>query len=283
MNVDVGNKSASNGPSEEPTAFQDGQQHLEETWAEPLIDRWLQGSATDVGQHSVMILSESPGTRACLAAKLHDTFRDHYMSQETWSKRLEDLGAPETAEILKELLPNTKQARSGDSGEILATEVAEEKLHYQVPIRRLRWKDGREAALRGDDIVGVARDSQGRLRFLKGESKSRVALSPSTINDASKALDGDMGRPTRHAVLFIATRLRELGKNDLATELEKALLGSFSGHDIEHLLFVVTGNNPKNILEKHVAEVTAEQPKRHAVGVWIPDHGQFIAQFFDGF
>ena len=204
--------------------MQDGQQHLEETCAEPLIDRWLQGSATDVGQHSVMILSEGLGTRVCLAAELHDTFRDHYMSQETWSKRLEDLGAPETAEILKELLPNTKQARSGDAGEILATEVAEEKLHYQVPIRRLRWKDGRETALRGDDIVGVARDSQGRLRFLKGESKSRVALSPSTINDASKALDGDMGRPTRHAVLFIATRLRELGKDDFATELEKALL-----------------------------------------------------------
>ena len=83
MKVDVGNKSASNGQSEEPTALQDGQQHLEETCAEPLIDRWLQGSATDVGQHSVMILSEGPGTRVCLAAELHDTFRDHYMSQET--------------------------------------------------------------------------------------------------------------------------------------------------------------------------------------------------------
>ena len=214
--------------------------------------------------------------------ELQETFRDHYMSPEMWSKRIEDLGAPETSEILKELLPKTKQARSGDTGEILATEIAEKRLRYEVPIRRLRWKDGRNAALRGHDIVGVSRDSKGSIRFLKGESKSRVVLSPSTINDAGKALDGDMGRPGPHAVLFIASRLRELGKDDLATELEKALLQGFSSHDIEHLLFVVSGNNPESILANHVAEVESEQPKRHAVGVWFPDHGQFIAQLFDG-
>jgi hypothetical protein len=255
---------------------------LGETCEEPLIARWLQGNTTDVGQHSMMILSECPGSRSCLAVELQETFRDHYMSPEMWSKRIEDLGAPETSEILKELLPKTKQARSGDTGEILATEIAEKRLRYEVPIRRLRWKDGRNAALRGHDIVGVSRDSKGSIRFLKGESKSRVVLSPSTINDAGKALDGDMGRPSRHAVLFIASRLRELGKDDLATELEKALLQGFSGHDIEHLLFVVSGNNPESILANHVAEVESEQPKRHAVGVWFPDHGQFIAQLFDG-
>ena len=259
-----------------------GQAPLGETCEEPLIARWLEGNATHVGQHSVMILSECPGSRACLAVELHETFRDHYMSQEMFSKRVADLGAPETSEILRELLPTKKQSRSGDAGEILATEIAEKKLQYEVPIRRLRWKDGREAALRGDDIVGVARDCEGKIRFLKGESKSRAALTPSTIKEAGQALDEDMGRPSRHAVLFIASRLRELGRDALATELEKALLQSFSGHDIEHLLFVISGNNPGNILAKHVAEIENQQPKRHAIGVRIPDHGQFIAQLFDG-
>ena len=259
-----------------------GQAPLVETCEEPLTARWLEGSANNVGPHSLMILSECPGLRACLAAELQETFRDHYMSREMFSKRVADLGAPETAEILKELLPTKKQSRSGDAGEILATEIAEEKLQYQVPIRRLRWKDGREAALRGDDIVGVSHDSAGRLRFLKGESKSRAALTPSTIKEASKALDGDLGRPSRHSVIFIANRLRELGRDALATELDKALLQSFSGHDIEHLLFVISGNNPGNILSKHVAEIENHQHKRHAIGVRIPDHGQFIAQLFDG-
>ena len=257
-----------------------GQPPVEATCEEPLIDRWLQEHATDMGQHEVIILLECPGTRACLAAELQDTFRDHYMSQEMWAKRIEALGAPETSELLKELLPNTKTSRSGDAGEILATEIVEQRLRYQVPIRRLRWKDGRNTALRGDDIVGIARDHDNKLRFLKGESKSRAALTSSTIKDASKALDGDMGRPTRHAVLFVANQLRGLGEDNLATELEKALLASFDGHDIEHLLFVFSGNNPATILSKHVAELEHQQPKRHAIGVHIPDHEQFIAELF---
>ena len=97
--------------------------------------------------------------------------------QRCGAKRLEDLGAPETAKMLKELLPKSKRARSGDTGEILATEVAEQELGYTVPIRRLRWKDGRDAALRGDDIVGVAHDSSGKVQFLKGESKNLSTIS----------------------------------------------------------------------------------------------------------
>ena len=247
------------------------------------MTRWLQGDDTDVGQHTFTILSECPGSRAFLAAELQDTFRDHYMSQETFSQRIADLGAIETSELLRELLPATKQSRSGDAGEILATEIVEDKLQYQVPIRRLRWKDGRDAALRGDDIVGVGTDPEGKIRFLKGESKSRATLTPSTIKDASDALDGNMGRPSPHTVLFVATRLREHGDHDLATKLEKALLQSFGGHDIEHLLFVMTGNNPTNLLSNHVAELGDQQLRRHAIGVRIPDHGPFIAKLFGSF
>ena len=95
-----------------------------------------------------------------------------------FSKRVADLGAPETSEILKELLPTTKKSRSGDAGEILATEIAEDKLHYQVPIRRLRWKDGREAALRGDDIVGVAHDSEGKNPILERRVQEQGCTNP---------------------------------------------------------------------------------------------------------
>ena len=139
-----------------------------------LLDRWLKGVKTRVGKHGLTVLSESRESRGTVSPELREIVRDHYMSPEMWSKRLEDLGAPETAKMLKELLPKSKRARSGDTGEILATEVAEQELGYTVPIRRLRWKDGRDAALRGDDIVGVAHDSSGKVQFLKGESKSRV-------------------------------------------------------------------------------------------------------------
>ena len=41
----------------------------------------------------------------------------------------------------------------------------------------MRFKDGREVALRGDDFIGVSYDEeQDRLRLLKGELKSRMTL-----------------------------------------------------------------------------------------------------------
>ncbi len=247
-----------------------------------LMTRWLRDSKTDVGQHSVMVLTENCGARAQVAEELNGTFRSHYMSPEAWSDRISQLGAPETAQLLQELLPKTKQSRSGDTGEILATQVAEEKLNYRVPIRRLRWKDGRDAALRGDDIVGVISLPGGQLRFLKGESKSRMRLGATAIRDASEALGREMGRPSRHAVLFVANRLRDLGEADLATALEKAVLRSFNSDEVEHMLFVVSGNYPKSLLATHLKGIEGDQPKRYAIGIWIPDHAQFIRHLYEG-
>ena len=248
-----------------------------------LINRWLAGETTAVGRHSVMLLSENPGARANVNEKLHDTFRQHYMSDELWIQRIEDLGGPETAAMLRELLPREKRGRSGDTGEILATEIAENALHYNVPIRRLRWKDGREQSLRGDDIVGVSRETDSRLRFLKGEAKSRAAISASVIDEADQALDRDEGRPGRHSVIFVASRLREAGETELARDIELALTQSFTGHDVKHLLFVLSGNNPESLLRKHVSNVDTERHETFAVGVWIPDHPDFIEQIYSGF
>jgi hypothetical protein len=63
---------------------------------------------------------------------------------------------------------------SGELGEILATELVEEMMDYEVPVRRLRYKDGREMALRGDDFIGIRVNAAGNLHLLKGESKSRA-------------------------------------------------------------------------------------------------------------
>jgi hypothetical protein len=53
------------------------------------------------------------------------------------------LGYNAAATILRERLPRSKTVRSGDLGEILASEFVEERLGFNVPIRRMRYKDGR--------------------------------------------------------------------------------------------------------------------------------------------
>lgn len=213
--------------------------------------------------------------------EIRSLVRSHYVDPSVTAKRMADLGAPKTAEILREHLPTTKRSRSGDLGEVLAIEVAEHTLNFNVPIRRLRWKDGRDMALRGDDIIGIRYDAMGKLEFLKGESKSREALTASVLDEAGLALERNRGRPTRHSVIFVADRLRELGNDLLATELEEAALDSFSGRPVEHLLFALTGGSPRNLLNAHLT-ACAKKRRRHAVGVRIADHAAFIDSLFGG-
>lgn len=247
------------------------------------FSKWLQCTQLAVGRHSLRVLTERQGSRDLILDDLREVIRGHYGDPKTTAKRLDSLGASKTAALMREHIPTRKKARSGDLGEVLATELAEQELKYDVPIRRLRWKDGREMALRGDDIIGVARNSKGQLLLLKGESKSRVTLSTAVLAEAGGALDRDRGRPTRHSVLFVADRLREIGVDDLAEELEEAVLASFRGIPIEHMLFVLTGGTPRNLLEGHLKGASSKKRIRHAVGVRIKDHAYFIELLFEGF
>jgi hypothetical protein len=243
------------------------------------FDRWLSIRKANLGKHVLVICKEINYSCENIFDELQDVLRSPYVSPEITAMRLAELGAPKTSELLKEHLPTTKTARSGDLGEILATEFTEHKLGFSVPVRRLRWKDGRNMALRGDDIVAINRDPEGRLKFLKGESKSRAKLTSSTIKDAAATLDRDSGHPTRHSVLFVAERLRDKGEYRLAKDLETAILQSFRDSPVEHLLFTVSGNNPEIHLLNHLKECKNSR-RRHAVGFCIVKHGKFIERLF---
>jgi hypothetical protein len=244
-----------------------------------LFDRWMTSRTLSVGRHNLSLFLERDGARDSIMKELREIVRSHYVAPEITAKRLAELGAPETAAIFKEHLPVSKQARSGDLGEIFATELAERELLFRVPIRRLRWKDGRNMALRGDDIFAVVNDSKIRLRFLKGESKSRSALRATVVTEAAEALDRNRGRPTRHSVLFVADRLREQGQDQMAKELENAVLQGFRRHSVEHLLFTLSGNSPDDHLESHLASCKKRR-RRHAIGVRIRDHSKFIKRLY---
>lgn len=245
-----------------------------------IFDHWLTEQVSAVGNHALRQLSEIAERRDEVIDELREICRSHYVAPAITAKRLAELGAPQTAELLKEQLPRSKTSRSGDLGEIFATELTERRLGFRVPVRRLRWKDGREMALRGDDIIAVTRSPDGRLSLMKGESKSRASLTAAVVAEAATALDRDRGRPTRHSVLFVAARLREQNKDDLAKELEEAVLQSFRGISIQHLLFTLSGNKSDTQLLNHLTTISDELRQRHAMGVRIKDHGDFIELLF---
>lgn len=146
---------------------------------------------------------------------LAETVRSHYGRLERIADDVERLGYKVAASILSEAMPQTPKRRSGDLGEILATELVEEEIGLRVPVRRLRYKDGRNIAMRGDDFIGAGYYGAGeKLWLLKGEAKSNKVLGKATVTSARKVLNRDNGRCTPDSLLFIANRLLESNDTD---------------------------------------------------------------------
>jgi hypothetical protein len=179
------------------------------------------------------------------------------------------------------MLPQSKRARSGHLGEILATETVPACLSsFKIPIKRLRWTDGRESALRGEDLIGIARESHV-VRFLKGESKSRRTLTPSVVAEAREALNANDGRPSQHAFGFIMNRLFELGQEELALIFEEyMLLKSIPVQQLVHLTFTLSGNDACDALKADLGGCGGGI-EQHAIAIRIQDHQEFIASVYN--
>jgi Cap4 SAVED domain len=248
-----------------------------------MFDDWCEQDEQRAHKKRLWKLTEKKGGRRKIHAALSVKVRSHYDSLKRIADDVKTLGYEGAAAILRERLPRGKTARSGDLGEILASEITEERLGFNVPVRRMRFKDGREVALRGDDFIGIAYDSDDNLWLLKGESKSRRSLARGTIEEARTALNRDHGRCTPLSLLFIADRLldrggddEELGRSIRKEVSEKALPRS----RIDHALFTLSGNAPPKALTDDYDALGPERIQ-HVINLRIEDHPDFIAMVFE--
>jgi hypothetical protein len=249
-----------------------------------LFDEWCESRRTENKRKRLWKFTEKDDGRETIQTQLCETVRSHYDSLDRIADDIEKLGYEVAAEILRERLPRTKKARSGDLGEILASELVEEELGFRVPVRRMRYKDGREVPLRGDDFIGVKYGEDDGLRLLKGESKSRSTLGKTTITQARESLNRDNGRCTPSSLLFVADRLleRDGGEAELGRAIRKEVgTRTLRPSRIDHVLFTLSGNAPPASLEADLE--AAEDGRNHTViNVRIEDHQEFIADIYEG-
>ncbi len=248
-----------------------------------LFQDWCNNDNQKAGKKSFLKLTEKVSGRDAIKAQLATTVRSHYDSLDRIAADVEHLGYKAAATILRERLPRSKKARSGDIGEILASELTEERLGFNVPVRRMRYKDGREVALRGDDFIGAGYDENDKLWLLKGESKSRGILGKTTITTARNTLNRDHGRCTPHSLLFVADRLldqggelEKLGRTIRTKVAAKALPAS----RIDHALFTVSGNAPPTALTEDF-NALGQGRKQTVINFRIEDHQAFIADIYE--
>jgi len=208
---------------------------------------------------------------------IRETVVDHLIGAEI----IQSIGGfKKAAGVIRNSIPVTKISRSGDFGEIMATEFVEQATEYSVPILRLRYKDDRNMAMRGDDVLGFEFDKSPP-RVLKVEAKSRASLTSAVVKDASDGLCRHQGRPNPSTLSFISRRLRETGKDDLAEIIEGLQESDISLASVSHLIFTLSGNDPATLLASH-AKSPIPGISRRLAGCIIADHASFIGQVFDG-
>lgn len=236
-----------------------------------------------VGTHHRRVMT---GQAATLVTGIQATaaiVHAHYASEEQVARALARLGKPAAAALIEGKLPTTKQIRSGDLGEIYATEwIDAHSGGYRAPIKRLRWKDHRNMAMRGDDVIGILQDPpSGRLHFLKTEAKSRATLTAQVLTAARAGLDKDGGLPSAHALSFISARLLELDNLPLADAIDDALLKhGILRQNVKHLLFTFSGNAPDALLTASL-QAYPGPINQWGVGLRVEGHAAFIGAVYD--
>lgn len=245
------------------------------------FNNWCDVADTPLGNHHLRVMRGRPADNAFAIQATSAIIPAHYAAEERIARALAQLGKTEAAKLVTDLLPQTPQIRSGDLGEIFATEWIDAFSGYRAPIKRLRWKDHRNMAMRGDDVIGMILDpATQRLRFLKTEAKSRIDLRAQTLGEARTGLDKDGGLPSPHALSFIAARLLELGDHPLVDAIDEALLRhGIPPANVQHLLFTFSGNCPQALL----AQALQAYPgpiNQWGVGLHVEGHAAFVGAIY---
>lgn len=235
------------------------------------------------GRNSFKIFTLKPDEFETLKSTLIHTLPGLYVDPNSIANTLERLGKQAAANKLRVKIPEAKKVRSGDIGELLATDYIEECTDYSVPIMKLRWRDHRNMPMRGDDVIGILVSQVDQaIRFLKAEAKGNKSLSRDVLQKARDELDLDDGLPSPHALTFVTERLREIGQLELSDIIERAqLVDGIKGQQVEHLLFTFTASSPAT-LQKEAFEAYTGNIKQKSVGFRVTRHQELINDVFQG-
>jgi hypothetical protein len=246
--------------------------------ASDLFRKWLQPAATR--KHGgVNLYTERPGARARGLTALKQLLGDHFVGERTI---VQAGGYSKAAAIIANSLPTNKRTRSGDLGELLATEYLNSETPFIVPIKKLRWKSDRETAMHGNDVIGI--DTKAKpIRVLKGECKSRAQFGQAIVEEAATSLDLHDGRPNPSTLAFITKRLYE-EKRDSEAKIFQELQceGGIAARNVTHLIFALSGNDPS----EHLASAPKSKHagiRRESTVIVVNDHSAFVAAVYENY
>lgn len=190
-------------------------------------------------------------------------------------------GKPGIAAMLSNKVPDKKNARSGDLGEILAATYLHEECGYVVGPNRLIDRDHQNWAMRGDDVIGARFEIDSSVTLVKVEAKSGARMTKSVIQKAREGLDREGGLTSSHSLTQFAERL--LGTVDDA--LGEAILDLLRDVGVRpkivtHLMFLFTKNDPLAWIKADLSAY-AGPFDQIAIALRVDDHPTFVSGVYD--
>lgn len=241
-----------------------------------LFTIWLK--ALPASGAGIALYGERPGARGAGLAALKALLADHFVGKLTILKAG---GYASAAEIIANSLPSGKRTRSGDLGEVIASEYVDSVTTFTIPVKKLLWKSDRQMPMHGNDLIAVDASNPSQIRVLKGECKSRAVFGSAPVADAAVALDAHGGRPNPSTLAFITKRLYEAGRDDEADVFKRLQSnGAMAPKNVQHLIFALSGTDPSKHL-RLVPKPTNTDIKRDCAAVVVADHQAFIAAAYD--
>lgn len=243
--------------------------------------KWCAVNTIPVGSCELRILTANAKKLDFAVKVVSAAIPDQYTSEYRLASIMKRLGKVKTAKFIENSLPTSKSVRSGDLGEVLGVTYLAEFTDFKLHVKRLRWKDHRNMAMRGEDVLAFSVNDKGKLLVLKGEAKSRKNLSETTIKEARKALAANNGLPSAHAMAFMATRYFEMGDKAMTDLLDRAQLEEqLPKSRVTHMIFILAGNDPTKHLKKDLLSYKGTM-KQISVGVLVTTHQEFIQSVFE--
>ena len=243
---------------------------------------WCDETEESISTHKYRCLTAKSGKNEHIVNILAKDVASCYADSSRVAQLLEKLGKDEAAKFVRQKLPTKANIRSGDLGEILCTEYVKEATHFNLGIKRLRWKDHRNMSMRGEDVLAFQINGKsGTLYILKAEVKSAARMSSVTIGKARDSLSANNGLPSPHAFSFIADRLNESGDTVLSDALDKAQLkDGIKPSQVSHMLFTFSGNDPSKSLKANLESYGGLIPQYY-VALRVTSHQAFIKQIYE--
>lgn len=211
------------------------------------LNDWLQGVPD--ARHTTFrctLLSEIGGSRPAIRQALGEAVFVHHNDPDAYRAKLAHLGFPATGAAL-DRRPRSEKTRTGNFGEIIASEFLRQVRGYSIPVYRLRYNGNDESSPKGDDVLAF--EFADRARGVKdtvivAEVKVRGAFRSDAVDEAHEALLRGH-RPRPKSFLFVVDMLFREGRTDewqrlldLSSKFGKRSLTKRS------VLFLVTGNRP---------------------------------------